>query len=72
MWRACHRHIYTTMCNVDSEWEAILYHKSSAWCSVMTLRGGMGAYGREIQEGGDICILTADSCCFTAKTNSTL
>ena len=32
--------------------------------------GGVG--GREAQEGGDICILTADSCCCTAETNTTL
>ena len=25
-----------------------------------------------IQEGGDICILKADSCCCTAETNTTL
>ena len=34
----------------------------------------MGA-GREAQEGGDICILihiSADSCCCTAETNTTL
>ena len=31
----------------------------------------MGMCGREIQEGGDICILLADSC-FMAETNTTL
>ena len=30
----------------------------------------MGVCGREIQEGGDICTLIADSC-FTAETNIT-
>ena len=28
--------------------------------------------GREAQKGGDICIVTADSQCFTAETNTTL
>ena len=28
--------------------------------------------GRETQEGGDICICIADSCCCTAETNTTL
>ena len=28
--------------------------------------------GREAQEGGDICILGADSHCCTAETNTTL
>ena len=27
--------------------------------------------GKEVQEGGDICILTADSCCCMAETNTT-
>ena len=28
--------------------------------------------GREVQEGGDICIPMADSCCCMAETNATL
>ena len=36
---------------------------SSAWCSVMTSRSGMGQGGKEIQEGGDTCIHTVDSYC---------
>ena len=32
-------------------------------------RDGMG---REVQEGGDVCILMADSRCCTAETNTTL
>ena len=40
---------------------------SSAQCSVITWRGR-----REAQDGGDICILMADSCCGTAETNTTL
>ena len=28
--------------------------------------------GKEVQEGGDMCILTADSCCCMAETNTTL
>ena len=27
---------------------------------------------REAQEGGDICIIKADSCCCMAETNTTL
>ena len=27
---------------------------------------------REVQEGEDLCIPTADSCCCTAETNTTL
>ena len=28
--------------------------------------------GRQVQEEGDVCILMADSCCYLAKTNTTL
>ena len=33
---------------------------------------GAGEGGREAQEGGDICILMADSCCYMVETNTTL
>ena len=61
--------------------------ESSPGCSVMTQRGGIGGgigegvkdegvgcrvRGREAQEGGNMCILTADSHCCTAETNTTL
>ena len=39
----------------------------------MTYRGGMGVgSGRQDQERGDICILMADSRCYTAETNVSL
>ena len=28
--------------------------------------------GREVQEGGDICILSTNSRCYTAETNTTV
>ena len=37
------------------------------------LEGWDGVWGgREVQEGGDICRLMADSCCCMAETNTTL
>ena len=36
------------------------------------LEGWGGGCGMEEQEGGDMCILMADSCCCTAETNTTL
>ena len=36
------------------------------------LEGCGGRCGREEQEGGETCILMADSCCCTAETNTTL
>ena len=40
--------------------------------SVPTLTGGMQEGGREAYEGVDMYILTADSHCCTAETNTTL
>ena len=37
-----------------------------------TRRVGSSGSGREVQERGDICILTVDSHCCTAETNTTL
>ena len=34
------------------------------------LEGGMGRRGREVQKGGDIYILIADSFCCTAEINT--
>ena len=46
---------------------------SSDQCSEMPLRGGMGEMvGREVQEGGHVCIHIADSHSCTAETNITL
>ena len=44
--------------------------ESSRRCSVTSQRGGMGGEGRgrEDQEEGDVCTLTADSCCPMADT----
>ena len=44
---------------------------SSAPCSVMTWKGGMGAGWRGAQEGGDIGIHPADSLCCIAETITT-
>ena len=38
----------------------------------LQIMGGMGSGGREVREGGDICIHIADSLCCTAETNTTL
>ena len=34
--------------------------------------GEIGANGREVQEGGGICVHTADSLCYVAETNAML
>ena len=40
-------------------------------CDDLEGRDGLGG-GRDVQEGGDICILMADSHCCMAETNITL
>ena len=41
------------------------------FCDNLEVWEGWGG-GREVQEEGDICILTAYSCCCMAETNTTL
>ena len=43
----------------------MLYNDLEGW-------DGRGEGGREVQEGGDIYVLIADSHCCTAETNTTL
>lgn len=46
---------------------------SSSQYSETTQRGGMGCRAeREVQEGGNTCILPADSRCCRAETNTSL
>ena len=44
----------------------------SSWCPVTRERGGVGESGREVQEGGNLCILMTDAHCYTAETNTIL
>ena len=53
--------VSTTVCKRDSTCEAAYRTESSAQCSVMTQRGGIGVgSGREAQEGGSVCTQIAD------------
>ena len=61
------------MCKIDTHWEFAvwlgelklgLYNNPEGWDET----GG----GREVQEGGDICIPMADSCWRVAETNAIL
>ena len=46
---------------------------SSDRCSLTTWRGWDEVEGgREVQEGGDVCMPMADSCCCVAETNTVL
>ena len=51
-------HMYTTVCKTAS-WKLLCDTESSAQCSGMSYRHEVG--GREVKEGGHVCILTAYS-----------
>ena len=51
---------YITMCKIDSQRE---FAQGTQIGTLYQPRGvGWGENGREVQEGGDICIPMADSC----------
>ena len=54
---------YITTCKIDSLWEFALWLRKlkQGLCINVEGKGGEGD-GRELQEGGDICIHMADSC----------
>ena len=69
-WR--HADTYTPACvKWIARGELLCSTGNSAWCSVMTQRGGMRG-GREALQGADLHILIADSCCCMAETNTIL
>ena len=49
------------MCKIDSQWEFAVWPRESklGLCNNLEVWEGVGS-GRESQEGGDICIPTAD------------
>ena len=54
---------YITMCKIDSQREFAVCLRKLRQGFCITLEGCDGeVYGRDIQEGGDICIPMADSC----------
>ena len=54
---------YITICNIDSQQEFAVWLRKLKQGLCINLEGydGEGG-GREVQKGGDICILLADSC----------
>ena len=54
---------YVTVCKVDSQQECAVWLRKLNQGLCINQEGWDGAeYGREVQKGGDICILMADSC----------
>ena len=52
-----------TICKIDSQWEfsVLLSKLKQGLCINLEGWGGVGG-GREVQKGGNICILMANSC----------
>ena len=68
-WREQPGNVLTTACEIDSQGEfavwvrelkQVLYDKLEGWAGLRS--------GREVQQGGDICLLMADSCWCTGET----
>ena len=50
---------YITICKIDSQQEFAVWLRKLKQGLCINLEGGMG---REVQKGGGICVLMADSC----------
>ena len=54
---------YITVCKIDSQWEFAVWIRKPKQELCVNLEGWDGkGDGREVQQGGDICIPMADSC----------
>ena len=61
------------MCKIDKSWETAMKQGDASLVLCDDLKGqdgDKGLSGREVQEGEDLCILMADSCCCLAETNT--
>ena len=53
---------YITICKIDSQWEFAACLRKLKQQLHINLEGGEGeGNGKEVQEGGDICVPVADS-----------
>ena len=53
--------IYTTICKIDSQWEFTVWLRKLKEGLCINLEGWDGEEdGKEVQKGGDICILMGD------------
>ena len=61
--------ICTTMCKIDSQWKFAVWLRElrSGLCNNLEESGA--GKGREAQQGGDMYIHVAGSCCWMAETN---
>ena len=64
---------YTTIYKIDSQWEFAVCFRKLKQRLCINLEGWDGEGDeREVQEGGDICIPMADSCCGLTENNKIL
>ena len=68
----CGTDIYIPPCVKQTASGSLLYRKELSPVLCDDLQGGMGRGGREAQGKWNISMLTADSLCCTAETNTTL
>ena len=63
MYEKTNMETYTTICNIDIQWELAVCLRKLKQGLCITLEGWGGeGNGREFQKGGDMCIPMADSC----------
>ena len=63
MYEESNMEAYTTMYKIDSQHEfAVCLRELKQGLYIKPKGVGWGGNGREVQEGGDICILLVDSC----------
>ena len=63
MYGESNKETYTTICNIDIQWELAVCLRKLKQGLCINLEGCDGeGDGREFQEGGNICVLVADSC----------
>ena len=62
--------IYNTICKIDSQWEFSVWLRELKQGLCDNLEGWDGEEdGREVREGGNICISMADSCWGLTENN---
>ena len=63
MYEESNMETYITVCKIDSQWEFSVWLRklNQGLCITLEWWDGDG-YGREFQNGGNICIPMADSC----------
>jgi len=70
--REYHWHIYLAMCKINNQWKAAVLTQGAQLGALWQPRGVEWRGRRELHEGGDICVLVADSHGCVAEANAIL